>query len=105
MCAMMLDVMKARAQLFLRNAKHAREFILHVTDFRGVSESIFGLTRQFRNPCGCKQDLLVQVRRRISRDPNMVQFFNTDAGGMETVANRLLRKVRGVLEPVETFLL
>ena len=40
---MMLDVMKTRAQLFFRNAKHARELILHIAYFHGVTEPVFGL--------------------------------------------------------------
>ena len=102
---MMLDVVKARAQLFFRDAKHARKLILHVAYFRGVPESILDLmTRQLRNPCGGKQDLLVQVCGWIARDSNVVQIFNTDAGGLETVSNRLRRKARRVLEPVEALL-
>ena len=40
---MMLDVVKARTQLFFRDAKHARKFVLHIAYFRGVAESILNL--------------------------------------------------------------
>ena len=99
---MMFDVMKLRAQLFFRNTKHARQFILQVTHFRGIAESILDLmTGKSRNACGGKQDLLVQVRRGIARDTNVVQFFKPNSRRFETVTNRLLWKARRVLEAIE----
>ncbi len=56
---MMFDVMKARAQLFFRDAKHACEFVSDVAHFRGVTESILDLPRVTRNTHRSKQNLLV----------------------------------------------
>ena len=44
------------------------------------------------------------MRRRIARDTNVVQIFNIEAGGLETVANRLRWEACGVLETVEALL-
>src|SRR5687767_283123 len=60
MCAMMFDVVKTCSQLFLRNAETACKFVLHITDFGSVAESIFNLLKA-RMRSG-EQDLLVQVR-------------------------------------------
>ena len=62
MCAMMFDVMETSAQLFFRNVKNARELILEVAHFRGITESILDLPSVTRDAHRGKQDLLVQVR-------------------------------------------
>ena len=59
---MVFDVVKARAQLFFRDAEHAREFILEVAHLRSIAESILDLPGVTRNAHRGKQDLLVQVR-------------------------------------------
>src|SRR3954447_14318756 len=46
----------------------------------------------------------MQVRRRITRDPNVVQILNTDPRFVETETDRLLRETSRVLEPVEALL-
>ena len=51
------------------------------------------------------QDLLVQMRRRIARNADMIDLVQADSRGLHTVANRLRRKPRAVLEAVEAFLL
>src|SRR5690242_9215178 len=58
-----------------------------------------------RDACRREQDLLVQVRRRIARDSDVVQIFETDAGCIQTVANRLFGKAGGMFEAIETLLL
>jgi hypothetical protein len=45
MCAMMLDVVKARAQLLFRHAKHARQLVFQIAHLRSVAEPIFDLRR------------------------------------------------------------
>jgi hypothetical protein len=44
MRAMVFDVVKARAQLFLLHAKHARQLVLQIAHLRSVADSIFNLT-------------------------------------------------------------
>src|SRR2546425_4636429 len=43
-----------------------------------------------------KQDFLVQVRRRIARDADVLDFFDADTGSFQTIPHRLRRKSRAV---------
>jgi hypothetical protein len=106
MSAMVLDVMKTRFEMFFRNAKHTRELILQIADTRGVAESILDLTPgKTRDTRGRKQDLLVQMRRRVSRDSDVVQIFKSNTSSFQTISNRLGRKPCRVLEPIEALFL
>src|SRR5258708_183319 len=41
---------------------------------------------------GRKQNLLVQVRRRIARDADLIHVLDADSGSVQTIAHRLRRK-------------
>src|SRR5262249_7827748 len=90
-----------------RDAEHTRDFVLEIANFCGIPESILDLTEDSlaRNARGGKQDLLVQMRRRIARDPYVVQLLRPNAGRLKTIFDSLSRKPRGVLEPIKPLLL
>src|SRR5437763_813781 len=102
MRAMMLDVVESRPQDFLRDAERTRQFLFQIAHSGGIAESILDLLKT--STCRCIQDLLVKVGRRIARDSNVIEFFETDTCRFETVFNRLCGKTSGVLEAIETFL-
>src|SRR5262245_28724965 len=56
-----------------------------------------------RRTAGGKQDLLMQVGRWIARDADVVHGFNANTCGLQTIANRLSRKTRTVLDAIEPF--
>src|SRR3954465_6533586 len=109
MRAMMFDVVKLRSDAALRSVKHARQFRLEIAYLRRVAKPILDLVDQagalFRGARGGEQHLLVKMRRRISRDSDVVQVIETNPRGCETVANRLLGEAGAVFEPIEAFLL
>src|SRR5215207_8710432 len=85
MCTMMFDVVKTCSQVFLRHVEAARKFILQIAHFRSIAEPVFDLLEACMR--SSEQDLLVQVRRWISRDADVVQVFGFDACCFETVSD------------------
>jgi hypothetical protein len=80
MRAMMLDVVKARAELFLRNAKNASQLVFQISHSCCVTESILNLrSLQTRNTSGSVQNFLMQMRRWISGYPDVVQILESNA--------------------------
>src|ERR1051325_8386698 len=51
------------------------------------------------------QNLLMQVRRRIARDADVLDLFNRNSRHLQTVSDCLRRKSRAVLAPIEALLL
>ena len=45
----------------------------------------------------------MQVRGRVTRDSDMLNFFDPDAGGSQTVAHGLSRKARTMLDAIKAF--
>jgi len=43
------------------------------------------------------------VSRRIARDTDVIDVFDSNAGDVETITDRRDRKSRAVLDPVESF--
>jgi len=101
---MVFDVMKLRLQISFRNAESTRELVFHVAHSRRVREPILCLAKHSETRSRV-QDLLVQVRRRIARDANVVHLFEPHACRFETVANRLLGKTRAMLDAIEALFL
>jgi hypothetical protein len=52
-----------------------------------------------------KENLLVKVSRGIARYAYVIDVFDSDPCGFETVSDRLSRKACTVLTPIETLLL
>lgn len=98
----MFDVVKLRAQVSPGNVEHTRQFIPEIADFCGVGESILGLAKNAEARSRV-QYLLVQVRRRIPRDADVVHLFDAHARLLQTVTNRLLGKAGAVLDAIEPF--
>src|SRR5438128_328470 len=48
-----------------------------------------------------EQDLLVQVRRRIARDADVIYAGDIDSRGFQAIADRFGRKARAVLDSIE----
>src|SRR5262245_37970401 len=84
-----------------------RQFVLEIANLRGVTESILNLVEDAftRDTRSSKQYFFMQMRRRITRDPDMVQLLRTNSCSLEAISNRMARKTRGVLEPVEALFL
>src|ERR1043165_2826090 len=102
MGAMMLDVVKTRAQLLFRHTKHTREFVFQIPHSCRVAESILNLRScETRNTRRCKEYFLVQMRRWISGDSDVVQIIEPNACLFKTVTNRLLGKSGRMLEAIE----
>src|SRR5437870_8607579 len=40
----------------------------------------------------CKQNLLMQMRGRVARNANVIDLFNSDSSGAQTIANGFRRK-------------
>src|SRR5215813_11519876 len=55
----------------------------------------------FCSAAGSKQDFLVQVRRWVSRNADVIDGFNPDAGGLQAVTNRFSRKAGAMFEAIE----
>lgn len=100
---MMFDVVKLRAQVSFRYVEDARKLVFQIANFGSVRESILGLPKHSQAR-GCIQDLLVQVRRGIARDPDVVQVLERYAGFLEAITDRLLGETRAMLEAIETLL-
>ncbi len=100
MCQMMFDIVELRAQVSFRDAEDTCEIDFHVTHFRSVRETILRLTKHAETR-RCVQNLLVQVRRRIARDADVVHVLESHAGGIEAVTDRLFGKTRAVLDAIE----
>src|SRR6185369_3820168 len=106
MCTMVFDVVKARAQVLLRHVEHTRELIFEIANLRRVAETVFDLSSgKRRDTRSCEKDLLVQVGRWITRDSDVVQILNTDAGLFQAILNRLFWKTGRVLVAVEALFL
>ena len=122
---MMFDVVKLRAQVTFRNVEYTREFVLEVADLRGVADTIAEVSKKRCSRAFCflsfisfrpsgrltssarrsVENLLVQVRRRIARDTDVVHVLESHACFFETVTNRLRGETRAVLDAVEAFFL
>ena len=98
---MMFDVVKLRAELSFGNAEQAREFVFQIAHLRGIRQPIFRLPKHTQTRRGV-QDLLVQVRRRIARDADMVHVLEPHARFSQTVTNRLLGETGAMLDAIET---
>src|SRR6185369_7489071 len=106
MCTMVFDVVKARAQVLLRHVEHTRELIFEIANLRRVAETVFDLSSgKRRDTRRCEKDLLVQVRRWITGDPDVVQILSTDAGLFQAISNRLFGKTGRVLVSIEALFL
>ena len=80
--------------------------MLYRTRVGGVTESILDLrSLQTRDTSGRVENFLVQVRRWIARDADVVHLFEPHAGRFETVTNCLLGEARAVLDAIETLFL
>ena len=99
---MMFDVVKFGAQISLRNAEDAGEFVFQVAHPCGIRESILCLPEDAETRRGV-QNLLVQVGRRIARDADVVDLFEANAGFFQAVTNRLLGETGAVLDAIEAF--
>jgi len=53
---------------------------------------------------GGKQNFLMQVRRRIARDADVIHVFNSNPSFAQAIANRFRWKARAVLYAFESFL-
>src|ERR1700752_677058 len=105
MRAMMLDLVKAGADLFFRQIKNARHLVFQITHAGRIAEPILDLrSSQTRAASGSKENFLMQVRRRISGYPDVVEVSEPHSGSVKTVTNRLLRKSRRMLEAIEPLL-
>ena len=47
----------------------------------------------------------MKMRRRISRNADVIDLVNSDPSGFETITNRLCRETRAVLDAIEAFFL
>ena len=99
---MVFDVVKARAQALFRDAKYACEFVLQIAHFRGITDTVFDLSRLCDDASSSKQDLLVQVCRRVAGDTDVVKVGERDTSRLQTVSDGLRRKTGGVFEAIET---
>src|SRR6266498_3662693 len=52
-------------------------------------------------PSRREQNLLVQVRRRIARDADVIDFFNPNSRRPQTILDRLRGKTRTMLDAIE----
>lgn len=100
----MFDIVKLRAQVSFRDSKGTREFVLHVAHSPCVRETIFRLAKHTETR-SCVQDFLVQMRRRIARDADMVHIFQPHVRRCETVTDGLLGKARAVFDAIEALFL
>lgn len=120
--AVVLDVVELRPEAALRDAELTGQVVLQVAHLRGVGEPVADGAEQaaavlrlhagtvaarqtLRGARRGVQNLLVQVRRRVARDADVVDVLDRDARGLQAVADRLHGKAGAVLEAVETLLL
>src|SRR3989440_2996377 len=121
-CAVMLDVVELRPEAALRDAELTRQVVLQVAHLRGVGEPVADSAQDatpilpllaraaasrevLRRPRRGIDNLLVQVRRRVARNPYMVDVLYGDARGLQAVLNRLDVDPRAMLEAAEAVLI
>ena len=101
---MMFDVVKLRAQVSFRNSEGTCELVFHVTHSRSVRETILRLAKHTWTRSRV-ENLLMQVRRRIARDADVVHVLEPYVRCFETVTDRLLGETRAMFDAIEALFL
>src|ERR1043165_1468150 len=118
--AMMLHVMKPCTQTLLRNIQSICQIVFQVTHLRGVREPIRDLTKQssaslffsiaataktLRRALRRKENLLMQVSRRVARDADVFDLRERTARGLKTILDGLCRKPCAMFFAIEPLFL
>ena len=99
-----LHVVELGAEGIGGNVEGARQLLAQVAHLGGVGQPGGDHARQAGEPRDREQDLLVQVRRGIARNADVVEFGSGYAGGLEAVADGQGGKARAMLLAIEPFL-
>src|SRR5262249_44734985 len=88
-----------------RYIKRTCQFLAQVMYLGGIRESGGDQPGKIRHSRDRKQNFLVQVRGRIPRNANVVEFLNRDVGSLQAIADCGRREPGTVLLAVEAFFL
>ena len=83
--------------------QRAGQFLTQIADFGGIGKPSGNQAGKPRKARDREQEFLVEVRRRVTRDADVVEFGWCDAGRIEAIADRQGGKTRAMFLAIESF--